>query len=162
MKPLEPPDSFHLQAAQGWCELRSFLQANEELEQISPQFRAHPSVLEVRWQIYAYLKQWEGALDIAKALVIMRPGWANDWIWHASSLAGLGRHAEAVEVLTGAADRFPTHAGIQYDLACVCCLLNRVDEARVWLGKAVELGRAAIKLRALEDHVLETLWRGGD
>ncbi|MGO8928968.1 MAG: STM4504/CBY_0614 family protein [Limisphaerales bacterium] len=31
MKPLEPPDSLHLQAAQGWCELRAFAEADVEL-----------------------------------------------------------------------------------------------------------------------------------
>ena len=27
MKPLEPPDSLHLQAAQGWCEHHAFAEA---------------------------------------------------------------------------------------------------------------------------------------
>jgi hypothetical protein len=48
MKPLEPPDSLHLQAAQGWLELGSHIEANEELEKIAPQLRAHPDVLKVR------------------------------------------------------------------------------------------------------------------
>ena len=39
MKPLEPPDSFHLQAAQGWCELHAFLEANDELEKIRRRHR---------------------------------------------------------------------------------------------------------------------------
>jgi len=50
MEPLQPLDSLHLRAAQGWCELHSFLEANEELEKITPESRALPSVLEVRWQ----------------------------------------------------------------------------------------------------------------
>jgi len=41
MKPLEPPDSHHLEAAQGWCELHAFLEADAELEQMRPQRRAH-------------------------------------------------------------------------------------------------------------------------
>jgi hypothetical protein len=55
MKALQPPDSLHLQAGHGWCELHSFREANGELEKIAPKLRAHPSVLEVRWQIYAYV-----------------------------------------------------------------------------------------------------------
>ncbi len=31
IKPLEPPDSFHLEAAMGWLELGNHLEANEEL-----------------------------------------------------------------------------------------------------------------------------------
>ena len=39
MKPLEPPDSLHLQAAQGWCELHAFLEANDEREKITRRHR---------------------------------------------------------------------------------------------------------------------------
>ena len=48
MKPLEPPDSLHLQAAQGWCELHAFAEADAELDNITASLRAHPKVLEVR------------------------------------------------------------------------------------------------------------------
>ena len=66
MNKLSPQDKRHLEAAEGWCGLHSFLEANEELENISPQNRAHPKVLEVRWQIYASLEKWEMALDKAQ------------------------------------------------------------------------------------------------
>jgi len=49
---LEPPDSLHLQAAQGGLDLGNHVEANEELERITPQLRAHPDVLQVRWRIY--------------------------------------------------------------------------------------------------------------
>ena len=51
--PLEPPDSIHLKAAEGWLELGNQPEANEELEKIAPELRVHPDVLEIRWQIYA-------------------------------------------------------------------------------------------------------------
>ncbi len=50
MKPLEPPDSLHLQAAQDWLELGNHIEANEELEKSTPQLCAHPMVLAVRWE----------------------------------------------------------------------------------------------------------------
>jgi hypothetical protein len=50
MKPLQPPDSLHVQAAQGWCELHAFAEADAELDKITGSLRAHPKVLEVRWQ----------------------------------------------------------------------------------------------------------------
>jgi tetratricopeptide (TPR) repeat protein len=159
MKPLEPPDSFHLQAAQGWCELHSFLEANEELEKIAPGFRAHPSVLEVRWQICANLEKWGAALDIASAIVTMAPDWASGWIYRASSLTELNRQEEAYETLSTAAARFPSAEIILYDLACACCSLKQFDEARGWLGKAIEEGGNEIKLRALDDPDLEPLWK---
>jgi hypothetical protein len=48
MKPLESPDSHHLQAAVGCLELGNWSEANEELENITPQMRVHPDVLAVR------------------------------------------------------------------------------------------------------------------
>ena len=47
-------DQRHLEAAQGWFELGNITAEN----------RAHPAVLEVRWQIYANVKKWDAALDI--------------------------------------------------------------------------------------------------
>jgi predicted Zn-dependent protease len=86
MKPLEPPDSLHLQSAQGWCELHAFAEADAELDNITASLRAHPSVLEVRWQVYANLEKWAGALDIASAIVKLVPDWPSGWIYRASSL----------------------------------------------------------------------------
>jgi hypothetical protein len=56
MKPLEPPDSHYLQAAQGWLELGNPTEANEELQKITAPNRGHPDVLQLRWQIYAQAK----------------------------------------------------------------------------------------------------------
>ena len=72
IKPLEIQDQRHLEAAEGWIDLGNHLEANEELENITPENRAHPAVLEVRWQIYAKAKKCEGALDIASALIWFR------------------------------------------------------------------------------------------
>ena len=53
MKPIEPPDAFHLSAAVGWLMLGNPDEAEEELGNITPGLRIHPDVLEVRWQICA-------------------------------------------------------------------------------------------------------------
>jgi hypothetical protein len=58
MKELELHDQRHLEAAQGWCELHAFAEADAELDNITASLRAHPNVLEVRWQIYANLERW--------------------------------------------------------------------------------------------------------
>ena len=52
----------HLEAAQGWLELGNHEEANEELELIDAPLRSHPDVLEVRWGIYAKVKNWEACL----------------------------------------------------------------------------------------------------
>ena len=69
MKPLQPPDSHHLEAAQGWLELGNHAEADAELDSIASSLRAHPDVLNVRWGIYAAARKWEAALDIAAALI---------------------------------------------------------------------------------------------
>ena len=155
MKPLEPPDSYRLLAAQGWCELHAFAEAEVELDRITASLRAHPKVLEVRWQIYANLEKWADALDIANAIVKAAPEWSSGWIYRASSLTELDRQQEAYETLSAAAALFPRDEIIPYDLACVCCALKRVDEARSWLGKAIDAGGNETKLRALDDPDLE-------
>ena len=157
MNPLEPPDKHYVEAAKGWCELDAFLEANEELEKISQALRAHPQVLEVRWQINANLQEWDAALEIATALTTMHPDWPSGWIYLASSLTELNRHPEAYETLSTAAERFPSDEIILYDLACVCCALKRPDEAMTWMNKAIQVGGDEIKQRALDDRDLQPL-----
>ena len=52
-----------------------------------------------------------------------------------------------------------------YELARLCCLLHRVEEARAWFGKAVDLiddagKKKRFKLMALEEADLEGVWSG--
>src|SRR5439155_22738865 len=104
----------------------------EELEQDTANLRAHPDVLEVRWQIYANLNKWEGALEIAGAIATLAPNKPEGWIYKASTLRELTRDAEALEVLLDAAKQFPGDEIVLYDLSCVCCSMKRFDEARSW------------------------------
>jgi hypothetical protein len=73
MKLLVPPGSLHLQAAQGWCEIHASAEADAELDNITASLRVRAKVLEVRWQIYAKLEKWAGALDIASTIVKLLP-----------------------------------------------------------------------------------------
>jgi len=159
MKSLEQPDSLHLHAAQGWCELHAFAEAEAELDKIDASLGAHPKVLEVRWQLYANLEKWVVALDIANLIVKTEPEWPSGWIYRASSLTELDRQQEAYETLSAAAVLFPSDKIVLYDCACVCCALQRLEEALEWLAKAVEAGGNETKRRALGDPDLESLWK---
>jgi len=86
IKPLEPPDSFHLSGAIGWLELGNHVEANDCLEEISPSLRVHPDVLSVRWQIYAKDNKWEACADIARAITNFAPSKPEGWIHLAYSL----------------------------------------------------------------------------
>jgi hypothetical protein len=43
MKSLEQADRVHLNAAEGWFGLGDLVSASDELEKITPAFRAHPA-----------------------------------------------------------------------------------------------------------------------
>lgn len=107
MKRLKPPDSLHLQAAQGWLELGNHIEANEELEQITPQLRSHVDVLVVRWAIYAADNKWELAIEVARIIAQLMPESPFGWIHWAFSLHELKRTDEARSVLLPVLDRFP-------------------------------------------------------
>jgi len=156
MKPLEPPDSLHLLAAHGWLELGSHIEASAELEKITPELRAHPVVLEVRWEICAKAKEWGEALEIASALVELEPDHPLGWVHRSFCLHELERTAEARDNLLRVADQFPEDAIMLYNLACYECRLGRLDQARRWLEKSFEIGDPkTLKLMALDDPDLE-------
>jgi len=158
MLPFSSGDQRHLEAAQSWCGLNAYLDANEELDQITAQARSHPTFLEVRWQVYANLGKWEGALEIANALTKRSPNCPEGWIYRGISLGELNRPEDAYATLMDAVNTFPTNEIIHYDLACICCELKRTKEAQFWLGKAIDLGGDDTRLRALDDNDLEPIW----
>lgn len=86
VKPLDPPDSHNLSAAIGWLGLGNRQEANEELEKIAPALRAHPDVLEVRWQVYAKAGKWEPCVDLGNSLVKSPPERSVGWIHRSLSL----------------------------------------------------------------------------
>ncbi len=157
--PLQPPDSYHLQAAQGWIELENYIEADAELDKITPHLRAHPDVLKVRWEIYAAARKWEAALDIATAITKLDPNDPLGWVNRSYALRELNRTAEARDNLARVVDRFPKHAMVRYYLACCECQLGNLDQARSWLVKALELGDKEMKLAALDDSDLDPLWK---
>ncbi|MGO9201791.1 MAG: tetratricopeptide repeat protein [Limisphaerales bacterium] len=126
---LQPPDCFHLEAAQGWLELGNMAEANNELDNITAGLRAHPHVLNVRLDIYAAAKKWEAALDIAAALVRLAPEEAFGWVNRSFCLHEMKRTAEARDNLLGVVDKFPDDAIMRYNLARYECRLGRMEQA---------------------------------
>jgi hypothetical protein len=95
VEPLQPPDSIHLTAAQGWLELGNHEEAFEELEQIDATLRGHPDVLEVRWGIYASIEKWDYCLEIGSSMVRLDPARFTGWINRSFALHCLKRTKEA-------------------------------------------------------------------
>lgn len=159
-EPLERPDSFYVEAAEGWLELGNHLEAKAELEKVAVGCRAHPAVLRVRWGVYAAAKDWEAALSVAVTLTQLDPEEPSGWVHRSYSLHELKRTTEARDVLLVVVERFPISATMRYNLACYECQLGRLDLAKAWLQKAFVLGDTSqMKAAALQDPDLEPLWK---
>ena len=155
--PLEPPDRQYWQAATGYVELGMFLEADTELDKIDPFNRAAPDVLATRLAIYRGLKKWELMREIAKRLAEFQP---DDIQW-TISLAYATRRADSIqaakEILLNAESRFPREAIIKYNLACYCCQLGEIENAKNYLKKVFEID-STWRLQALDDEDLRPLW----
>jgi tetratricopeptide (TPR) repeat protein len=155
---LQPPNIFHLQAAQGWVELGNACEGNRELEKIPPELQKHPDVLKVRWEIYATQKRWEAALEVAASLVELEPENPHGWVHRSFCLHELKRTREARDRLLPVAAKFEL-ATISYNLACYECQLGDLSQARKWLKTALSAGdRKELKLMAMADPDLKPLW----
>lgn len=161
MKELDQADCFHLSAAQGWIGLGDLVSANDELEQITPELRAHPAVLFVRYEIYSKGKRWDGAAEIANTLTKLLPENPAGWIdlAYATRRKTGGGIPQAKEILTEAKARFPNEYLISFNLACYECQLGNLQAAKQRLKEAIDLaGKKDIRMRALNDPDLEPLW----
>src|SRR5215467_6815169 len=140
MKPLQPPDTFHVLAASGWLDLGNSTEAKLELEKVAPEWRNHPDVLKARWLVWANDKQWEEALAAAAELVRSEPDEPIGWVHQSYALHELKRTTEARDQLLRVIDKFSTNATMRYNLACYECQLGNLDQARAWLEKAYGAG----------------------
>ncbi|MEJ0091359.1 MAG: tetratricopeptide repeat protein [Limisphaerales bacterium] len=160
MKPLPQEDERYLIAAEGWLGLGDHLSANEELEQIAVEWRAHPQVLIVRLNIYRMAKKWEACLEIANAIIKATPDILYGWIGRSFALHELKCTQEAYDLLLPAKDKFPKEHTVPYNLACYCAQLNRLEEAEKWFKQAMAINERAVQLAAVDDPDLDPLWAG--
>jgi tetratricopeptide (TPR) repeat protein len=158
MPPLQPPDSHHLSAAQGWLELGNHLEANAELEGIAASNRTHPDVLDLRWQVYAAAKKWQQCAEIALASMKIAPGRADGWIHRSFALHEMKQTQHAYDNLLPVASNFPGDWTIPYNLACYCAQLGRLDECKAWFKKAMAVDEQTVKRAAIGDPDLKPLW----
>jgi hypothetical protein len=99
----------HLVAAADWLGLGDWQSANNELEQITPDVRSHPSVLSVRYEVYSRAKKWVGTSEVARTLVEALPERPEFWIAlvYSTRRKPGGGIPQARELLTEARMRFP-------------------------------------------------------
>lgn len=157
---VNPPDSHHLLAAQGWAELGDFAEAQAALHQIAPIHRGHPEVLKVQFTLHAQARQWALAYGVAESIVALEPDCAEAWIHRSNALHFQALYQEAYNLLLPGLARFPQNSPMRYNLACFCSRMGRLDEARTWLKEAFWLeGGPRLREAAVEDQDLEPLWK---
>ncbi len=161
MTPLVMPDAHYLSAAVGWLELGDRAEAEAELGRISAAMQVHPDVLEVRWAVCAEREDWRHGLEAAQALGERAPERPTGWLHRAYALRRVpdGGIKQAWEALLPAFEKFPKEPIIAYNLSCYACQMERLDDARAWLKRAVDIaGKERIKRMALADPDLKPLW----
>jgi tetratricopeptide (TPR) repeat protein len=160
LKPLEPSDAHHLKAAEGWVGLGDLVSANDELEEISPEARAHPAVLFVRYEIYSKAEKWDMATEVSNALTKLLPEEAAVWICFAYSTRRKtgGGIPQAKEILLESEPKFPREYRFPFNLACYFSQLHQFEEAEKWIKKAMLIDEKIVQRLAIDDPDLLPLW----
>ena len=159
MSQLQPPDSHHLSAAEGWLGLGNHCEAQVELDHISASEQEHIEVLALRWSIEAHFKSWGKCASLGARMVELAPKHVFGWIHRSFALHELKRTQEARDLLLPAVKSFPKNETIPYNLACYECQIGNLESARGWLKKAMaKSDPRELKHQALTDLDLEPLW----
>jgi tetratricopeptide (TPR) repeat protein len=148
----------HLRAAIGFIELGMLEDAVSELESLPPEDRGRSSVLALRVEIYRTAGNWLLMEVVARELWKRHPDEPVYWTNLAWAVRRLDTLVAARDILLEAVERFPGDAMTHFNLGCYACQLGDIEQAKMRVGKAIELD-AKFKLLALDDPDLEPLWR---
>lgn len=158
MPSLAPKDRFLLEAAHGWLLLSNPVEALLELDQISPASSELPEVLMTLWDIHAYSRRWEAAIEVADRLILQIEDQPEGYIKRAYALHELKRTVEAWGTLHPASERFDDSWLIPYNLACYAAQLGRATEAIDYFRRALRRGdRRELRSLALDDPDLQSI-----
>jgi tetratricopeptide (TPR) repeat protein len=158
MTALEPPDSYHFSAAEGWLVLGSYPDALDELGRISQGLQERPDILLLRWHVHAKMKDWKACAEVGQRLVAASPDEISSWQNYANSLFYEKRYQEAFDALFPAIEKFPKEWSVPYNLACYQCQMGKLEEAMTWFKMARSLGDSGeVQQQALRDPDLAPL-----
>jgi Flp pilus assembly protein TadD len=146
----------HVLAANGYCELGMFGEAERALEEIDEEDKSRKEVLAARADLYMAAQKWSAVAEVARYLVDLEPENAAWWI----NLAYATRRADSIDkaqaVLLQARKLHPENAIIAFNLSCYACVTGHVEQAKTHLKHAMALD-SKIRALALRDEDLQTL-----
>jgi thioredoxin-like negative regulator of GroEL len=155
--PMNETDQRHLDAAQGWRKLNSFVEARGELDQITPGMQSHPRVLEERWLIHAGGYDWPTCLKIAETRVTKFPDDDQAHVDLAASLYSLNRAQDAINHLLPLAKQGKDH--VCYELVRYLFRTGQVEEGKDWFCK---IKSPEIIAEAFHDRDFKAVWEDGE
>ena len=148
-------------ASQGYRELGLLEDARAELAHLPSEMQQRADVVEIRALCYMDEKRWHEALECAVELSETDPTNPGGFIHAAFCLHELGRTQEAVRVLNEGPTTLRSKAVYFYNQACYHACLGLLEDAGIYLQRALEkdpqLRKAAAKdpdLAAIKHQLL--------
>jgi hypothetical protein len=157
---LDGTDHNHLDEAEGWLGLSLWRDALESIAHVSEQNREHPDVLCCQSRALAMGEEWEKAAEISRRLCQLVPTSFAPWIRICFSLFKLDRIGEAKQILSTVAPRFPKEPTLRWYLAIFAWGQGNMDEAKIWIRRAVALTRGPrLKALARDQPEFYAMWK---
>jgi tetratricopeptide (TPR) repeat protein len=141
----------------GYVDLGMYEDANDELEKLPNEVKAHPMVLLARLELLVEMKRWEDGAALGSSLAKLWPQ-ENEFHFKAAfCLHELKRTKEAKDTLIAAPAGLRKSALYFYNMACYETQLENVEQAKLLLKSCFEKDKKW-RVEALDDPDLEPLW----
>jgi tetratricopeptide (TPR) repeat protein len=144
-------------AAQGYCELRMWKEAWNDLKALAPEERERKEILRLRLGILIGMERWDIAATLAEEMVDKGCRDHSAFLMGAYAMRRSRSLREALEFLVGGSPFMADDATFWYSRACYECQLGDRAAAKRSLEKAFTLN-PDLRLQALEEEDLTPLW----
>jgi predicted Zn-dependent protease len=164
MDPFKSPDDLRLAAAEEWLEKGTVMEANSELNKVSPALRRHPDFLAVRYKVLAKAECWTECVAVAAAIAEIAPQSSLGWLQRSQALHQLNQTRMAMETLLPALKLFPDEIDIHHRLALYDCVLGNLNRSGQRLAETIRLAREQKcfdlwRQAILDEPGLKPLWK---
>ncbi len=133
-------------------------EASEKARQLAQHaLKLNPNLAEAHSALGAVKFQhdldWAGAEESLQRAIALNPNFALAHQWYGELLSAMGRHDEAIAAMQRACALDPLEVSIQGDLAWVCYMAHRFDEALRETEKALHLDASVGWIRRMEADI---------